>query len=500
MLAEKSITFAKATLSNFPFDCFFRYYEFLVFVTAFPPALLLILLVLAGLAALCVSGNKFALGLGFISCMLVVLFLVYPFVCVAIFNTFVCQMFDGAEAQDNFVSALRADYTVDCNADDREVWVVYAGVMSAVYALGVICVFVLCTVFYQPTEGSMRGPLPFLTSPYHPGAYWYETYELARKLLMTSFIVLLQLIPTVYLTEVLLLSAQNINILAIVVLSYVSPYRDPTDFWLALLSLILLVPLIQYSLLDPYGDTLTDVVEVIVYVELGLLVLFIPLGACIQKTQPRFLTRKEAKEVEAKLSPSYAEAKGSADDAKEVYRVGIPPAQPQSQRKAQTQFEAQSGAKKLNMLDAERAELHQYKSENESLKSNLAKLKLAQSSPLMPSEVNLYKREKHISEMEAELKGSEARLLTAELEITEMERDVHKRQANVYKMMNESLQQDVALFQSENDMQSEELKFFEEENMRLKTKVGEADEVVEVDVELEEESDESEAEEEFEEA
>ena len=449
-----------------------RYYEFLVFVTALPPTLVLSVLIVGLLLVLCLSGNRYALGLGFISSMLVVMFLVYPFVCVAIFNTFVCQTFPGAQGDSNFASALRADYSVDCAAADRQTWVIYAGIMSAVYALGVICVYILCTVFYPPLEGSRQGPLPFLTSPYRRGAYWFETYELVRKLLTTSLIILLQLIPSSYQTEVLLLSAQNVNILAIVVLSYVSPYRDTTDFWLALISLILLVPLIQYSFIDPYGDTLTDVVEVIVYIELVLLVLFIPLGACLHRTRPGFMTRKEAHEVESKLSA--ASAAGEDDGAqKQLYKVGIPPNQPQ--------------ASKLDVLQAEREELQHYKSENDVLKANLQKLKASQSSPFLPGDPSLYQREKHISEMEAELKGSEARLLTAELEITEMERDVHKRQANVYKMLNDSLQQDVSLFQSENEVQSEELKFYEEENMRLKSKVGDVvDEEVEVEVEVDE--------------
>ena len=71
-----------------------------------------------------------------LAALLVLSFLVYPGVSVVIFKSLFCVEFEDGS------SALKADYSVDCNADDRFMWVAYACLMvrrCRCYACALLC-------------------------------------------------------------------------------------------------------------------------------------------------------------------------------------------------------------------------------------------------------------------------------------------------------------------------------------------------------------------------
>ena len=72
--------------------------------------------------------------------------------------------------------------------------------------------------------------------------------------------------------------AQNLCLLSVVILALASPYKERSDFWFALGSLLLLLPAAQLSVLDPTGEGLFDkstATNVIILVELAMFVVVI---------------------------------------------------------------------------------------------------------------------------------------------------------------------------------------------------------------------------------
>ncbi|GBG34792.1 Hypothetical Protein FCC1311_110142 [Hondaea fermentalgiana] len=116
------------------------------------------------------------------------LFLVFPSVNTTIVQTFVCDTFeDGSRA-------LRFDYTTDCDERDWVFW--YAVLMVLVYQVGPIVLFVM--LIAQSDKPTLQGA-SFLyefydeqTKDSKQGCFrfrrYYEVFELVRKLLLTSVV------------------------------------------------------------------------------------------------------------------------------------------------------------------------------------------------------------------------------------------------------------------------------------------------------------------------
>jgi hypothetical protein len=106
---------------------------------------------------------------------------------------FACEKFDNGD------ELLRADYSVDCKDDRHQQFEIFAGVMIAVYPIGVPLLFLWAMLPYAaefrdvPTRESEHAKgkhLAFFSMDYK-GKYWYwELVELGRKLVLNGFLVL----------------------------------------------------------------------------------------------------------------------------------------------------------------------------------------------------------------------------------------------------------------------------------------------------------------------
>lgn len=200
------------------------------------------------------------------SAMLLVLFMVYPYVSQTILSTFWCEDFPDANKTFNLTtSALRADYRLSCEIklDPRRAhFEVYAGLMILVYPIGVVVLYGLVLhinkwrimSFDREKDTEKLVMVSFLIKPYKTQRYWFEAYELVRKLFQTSFVGFLANVEldTDY-PEITALIAQNMTIIFCTVLAMAQPYKHLSDFVFAMISLLLLIPAAQYSILDPYS-------------------------------------------------------------------------------------------------------------------------------------------------------------------------------------------------------------------------------------------------------
>ena len=190
-----------------------------------------------------------------LSAALFVLFLVYPGVSQTIFATFWCEEFPEADGDVVYKTALAVDYTTSCEpSDERLVAQVFAGVMIAVYPIGVVVLYVWFLRKYKLSQQDTNQQreiedrrIKFLVYPYRREMYWFEAYELVRKIVQTSILGFIRYYGS---GDILFLNmlAQNLNVAAIIILVYLQPYKRDGDFAYAVISLFLLIPVIQLAL------------------------------------------------------------------------------------------------------------------------------------------------------------------------------------------------------------------------------------------------------------
>ena len=279
----------------------YDYYDILLFMTLMPLALIAMLGSVCGIMCwTCLrkrEERKKALVNAFGSVTLLLLFLIYPSTSETIFATFWCEDFPKADRTKGLTSsALRSDYRVSCVAEDdprRVSYVAYASFMILVYPVGIVAVYAGILWSIRKLVLKDRAGLAtaeelqrlkqgsFLTRPYKAEAFWYEAYELIRKLCQTSLVGFLQglNLENVSMVVFLPLIELNLCIVFVVLLVFIQPYRNGGDFAFAVLSLFMLMPATQLSILDPYtrADWALLGLEVLVYLEIaffGLFVLF----------------------------------------------------------------------------------------------------------------------------------------------------------------------------------------------------------------------------------
>lgn len=123
-----------------------------------------------------------------ISAILFVAFLVYPAVSQIVLETFLCEDFPNSQGN-TYKSALRSDYSLSCEPSiERTIWIVYAGMMVAVYPVGILLAYGLLMVRFRRilrcSECGRRDKeelkmVAFLIKPYSRDYYWFETYEVS---------------------------------------------------------------------------------------------------------------------------------------------------------------------------------------------------------------------------------------------------------------------------------------------------------------------------------
>ena len=260
-------------VGNAAFRCVYDYdhYDLLLAATLGPIALAVLLFACTTGTAYCFVQNLLKVVREHTeSALLLMLFLIYPYVSQTVFGTFWCESFPDADRRFNLTtSALRADYRLSCEYkmdSQRLSFMIYAGVMVAVYPVGVVVLY--SWVLYAHKDRVMAfgndatgkekteklRKVSFLIKPYKVERFWFEAYELIRKLMQTSLVGFLAGLPVErelpgYLASISL----SLTVVFVVGLMHLQPYKHRSDFAFALMSLLLLLPASLYSLLDPYA-------------------------------------------------------------------------------------------------------------------------------------------------------------------------------------------------------------------------------------------------------
>lgn len=244
------------------------------------------------------SGSRFTVDLrrSFQQVSLFILSLVYPGVSHTILSTFWCEEFPNANSSAGLTtSALQRDSTVTCHVEDdvrRHGYLIYAGIMVIVYPIGVLVLFggvlwkyrrIASKEIDEMSEAEVErlAKVSYLIKPYRPKAFWFESYELVRKLIQTSMIAGIwnqgarnRLYPW---QQIAAVAELNLCFVLIALLFKVSPYRYVSDLYFCASSLFLLALATQLTLLDPYGikGLSSEGFSVLVYTEISLFIAFI---------------------------------------------------------------------------------------------------------------------------------------------------------------------------------------------------------------------------------
>ena len=260
-------------VGNAAFRCFYDYthYDLLLGATIGP-------IIFAALLFACTTATAYCMVRRLLkpvrdhteSAVLLLLFLVYPYVSQTVLATLWCESFPDADRRFNLTtSALRADYRLSCehtNDPERLGFEVYAGVMVIVYPVGVVALYSWVLYAHKDrvialgndatakTKKEKLRKVSFLIKPYNVKRFWFEAYELVRKLVLTSFVGFLAGLPVERdLPGFLASISLSLTVVFVVGLLLLRPYKHHTDFAFAVMSLLLLLPASLYSLLDPYA-------------------------------------------------------------------------------------------------------------------------------------------------------------------------------------------------------------------------------------------------------
>ncbi|CAM9117899.1 unnamed protein product, partial [Laminaria digitata] len=141
---------------------------------------------------------------------LIILYLVYSQVSTVVFQTFACDHYPEFEKR-----YLRTDGRIECDTRTHTAYMVYAGIMIALYPFGIPAAFSLLvrqrSKINPPTDKSLKdsrgtqhvvqekinerandesvAPTSFLRSAYYPKRYHFEVFECMRRLLLTGLLV-----------------------------------------------------------------------------------------------------------------------------------------------------------------------------------------------------------------------------------------------------------------------------------------------------------------------
>jgi len=236
-------------------------------------------------------------------------FLIYPGVSQTILETYLCESFPTADGEDIFKSALRSDYRLSCKySRERVTALVYASFMLLFYPIGIVLLYVAFLKRYKililkqdtpelDQEGEKKlKRVSFLINPYITKRYWFETYELVRKLAQTSLAAFLQDASFPRLSPVI---AMNISIIAVLLLVFMKPYKTVGDFWFAFASLVLLIPASQLSTLEGLDpEQITTGLYGIIGTELSCMVVIVLVELILKRYETEMIKVDRSKSVQ----------------------------------------------------------------------------------------------------------------------------------------------------------------------------------------------------------
>jgi len=244
-----------ALLNLFRVRCAWDYdrYDTLLLYTVLPAAFAVIMIIVFFCIRVIVRKYKQAILVAktqSITMILFVGFLIYPGVSRVIFSTFICDTYPTADNENVPKLVLREDPRVNCESSGRTGWIIYTWAMVVVYPIGVASLYCLLLVsiraarYIRKKERSAEqlyqlARVKFLIKPYRLQTYWFEAYELVRKLCQTTAPMFL--IYATNSTQVGIFFAQAVTLFAICFLQTYKPYTLRTDFYLAMLSQVIIL-------------------------------------------------------------------------------------------------------------------------------------------------------------------------------------------------------------------------------------------------------------------
>lgn len=211
---------------------------------------------------------------------LVAMFTVFPSVCNAIFQTFAC-----VELDDN-TAWMQADLSLSCRLPEYTIFSVYAGVMAVAYCIGVPAWYLRLLWPHRAklSQGDHEGldELSFLFDNYRPNVWWFEVFEMGRKILLTGVAVLILRGTMSQLTVGLLVA-----VLSMLVYAVWSPFDERATNHFALASQLGLIMTLlagvlvrsRAALSDGYDEEMVGVMIVV----LNLTVPLIGVGVVVYK-------------------------------------------------------------------------------------------------------------------------------------------------------------------------------------------------------------------------
>lgn len=174
-----------------------------------------------------------------IGAIILMTFLVYSSVSSAVFRAFACD-----DLEDGY-SYLRTDYRILCDSPRHKAFQVYAGLMIAVYPLGIPLLYgillfrkrkvLLTNGTVKRRDGDPRGIEQYsqqstssLWKPYQPEVYYYEVVECGRRIMLTGVVVFIY--PN---TAAQISMTLAVAFMFVVISETLRPYASRWDAWVS---------------------------------------------------------------------------------------------------------------------------------------------------------------------------------------------------------------------------------------------------------------------------
>jgi hypothetical protein len=316
-----------------PLDCLVEtnYYSHVVVNTAGPIFIVLVLMMLR----CCFRRTG---GNVFFSLILLLLYLVLPSSSSSILRVYKCDHFPDTDEW-----FLASDYRISCEGGARTGWLVYTGLMMAIFPIGIPVVFAvllyterhkLCPrlasegwrfLFFRNDSWNLDVPLgtgnsrvQLLASPYEDRCFWFEVFECYRRLLLSSMLILLYSLEAAQIVVAIF-----ICLLSIRVYSYYDPFVSDDDDSLAEMAQWQLFCVFFASLLirleatsdDPRDQEALSFLLISITGVGFVLMLWLTFA---QNFKSYFITSEKGANG---VKPAETEAETAADESHEVFRI-----------------------------------------------------------------------------------------------------------------------------------------------------------------------------------
>lgn len=165
-----------------------------------------------------------------ISMVLLLTFLVYSSVSATLFQMFACEELEGGG------DYLRADYRILCDSSKHRALMIYAGVMIALYPIGIPVFYAILLFRYRHAlegvpnreDDARLKSTSALWEPYKPHRFYYEVIECGRRNLLAGVVVFIYPNTAAQIAVTLL-----IGVFFIFVSEALDPYASEWDTWVS---------------------------------------------------------------------------------------------------------------------------------------------------------------------------------------------------------------------------------------------------------------------------